>query len=68
MEQLKNGKAPGVCGIHAEMLKTGGETTLKWLLSLKWFVWSTGVIQTDSKMGHTVPIRKGKGDTRDCNN
>ena len=68
VEQLKNGKAPGVCGIHAEMLKSGGETTLKWLHILMCSVWSTGVIPTDWKMGHIVPIWKGKGDTRDCNN
>ena len=29
--QLKDGKAPGVCGVYVEMLKVGGEATLRWL-------------------------------------
>ena len=68
LDQLKGGKAPGVCGIHAEMLKAGGETTLKWLHALVCSVWSTGVVPTDWKRGLIVPIWKGKGDSRECNN
>ena len=66
--RLKDGKAPGVCGIHAELLKAGGEATLLWLHTLMCSVWSTGVIPTDWKRGLVVPIWKGKGDTRECNN
>jgi hypothetical protein len=29
--QLKDEKAAGVCGMHAEMLKTGGDAALSWL-------------------------------------
>ena len=32
--KLKNRKAPGVCGIDAEMLKGGGDIVVKWLYSV----------------------------------
>ena len=66
--QLKDGKAPGVCGVYAEMLKVGGEATLRWLHTLTCSVWNTGVIPTDWKRGLIVPIWKGKGDARECSN
>ena len=66
--QLKGGKAPGVCGVYAEMLKAGGEAALRWLHTLICSVWSTGVIPTDWKRGLVVPIWKGKGDVRECSN
>ena len=28
VKQLKGGKAPGICGIHAELLKAGGNAEL----------------------------------------
>ena len=31
MYQLKSGKAPGGCGIYAEMLKVGRAAALPWL-------------------------------------
>ena len=31
VKQLKSGKAPGGCGIYAEMLRTGGAAALLWL-------------------------------------
>ena len=66
--QLKDGRAPGVCGVYAEMLKAGGEATLRWLHTLICSVWNTGVIPTDWKRGLVVPIWKGKGDVRECSN
>ena len=68
LSQLKDGKAPGVCGVYAEMLKAGGEAALLSLHTLICSVWSTGVIPTDWKQGIVVPIWKGKGDVRECNN
>ena len=68
LDQLRDGKAPGGCGIHAEMLKAGGEAALQALHSLFCSVWNSGVIPTDWKRGIVVPIWKGKGDTRECNN
>jgi len=66
--QLKDGKAPGVCGVYVEMLKAGGEATLRWLHTLICSVWNTGVIPTDWKRGLVVPIWKGKGNARECSN
>ncbi len=66
--QLKDEKAPGVCGIHAEMLKTGGDAALSWLHTLVCAIWRTETIPTDWKKGLVVPIWKGKGDAKECNN
>ena len=66
--QLKDGRAPGICGVHAEMLKAGGDAALVWLRALICSVWSSGVIPTDWRRGIVVPIWKGKGDIRECNN
>ena len=46
----------------------GGEAALLSLHTLICSVWSTGVIPTDWKQGIVVPIWKGKGDVRECNN
>ena len=32
--KLKSKKAPGVCGVTGEMLKAGGEVTVKWIHSI----------------------------------
>ena len=66
--QLRDGRAPGVCGVYVEMLKVGGEASLRWLHTLVCSAWSTGVIPTDWKRGLVVPIWKGKGDVRECSN
>ena len=66
--QLKDGKAPGVCGVYAEMLKAGGDAAILWLHTLICSVWNTGVVPPDWKKGIIVPIWKGKGDARECDN
>ena len=55
------GKAPGVCGIHPEMLWAGGQAVLKLLHGLYCSVWTTGVIPSDFKKGLIVPTVSGKG-------
>ena len=47
LEQLKDGKAPGTCGVYAEMLKASGESALKGLHRLFCSVRNSGVIPTD---------------------
>ena len=47
LEQLKDGKAPGTCGVYAEMLKAGGESGMKWTHRLFCSVWNSCVIPTD---------------------
>ena len=64
---LKWGKAPGICGIHAELLKAGGNALLMSLHAVLYFVWNTVIIPTDCKRGLVVPLWKGKVDLQDCN-
>ena len=54
------GKAPGICGIHAEILKAGGNAVLLSLHAVLCSAWNTGIIQTDCKRGLVVPLWKGK--------
>ena len=49
LEQLKDGKAPGTCGVYAEMLKVGGESALKGLHRLICSVWNSAVIPSEWK-------------------
>ncbi len=68
IRQLKGGKAAGCCGIHAELLKAGGDVAHESLLAVLNSSWNTGVIPSDWKKGIVVPLWKGKGDRQDCNN
>ena len=68
VNQLKWGKAPGICGIHAELLKASGNAALVSLHAVLCSVWNTGIISTDWKRGIVVPLWKGKDDHQDCNN
>ena len=65
---LKWGEAPGICGIHAELLKAGGNAALVSLHAVLCSAWYTGIIPIDWKRGLVVPIWKGKGDRQDGNN
>ena len=68
MNQLKGAKALGMCGIHADLLKAGGNAALESLHAVVCTTWNTGIIPTDWKRGLVVPIWKGKSDHQDCNN
>ena len=65
VNQMKWGKAPGICGIHAEFLKDGGNAALVSLHAVLCSAWNTGIIPTDCKRGLVVPLWKGKGDRQD---
>jgi len=67
VNQLKWGKAPGICGITAELLKAGGNAVLVSLHAVLCSVWNTGIIPTAWKRGLLVPLWKGKGNCQDCN-
>ena len=56
MNQLKCGKAPGGCGIYAEMLRAGGAAALLWLHTLLCSVWNKGIIPTVWRRGFVIPI------------
>ena len=68
VKQLRGGKPPGVCGIHAELLKAGGPTVLLHLHAVICSAWSTSVIPADWRRGLVVPLWKGKGDRLECSN
>ena len=62
------GKAPGICGIHAELLKVGENDVLVSLHAVLCSAWNTGIIPTDWKRGLVVRLWKGNGDCQKCNN
>ena len=62
VNQLKWAKAPWICGIHAELLKAGGNAARVSLHAVLCSAWNTGIIPTDWKRGLVVPLWKGKGD------
>ena len=65
--KLKSGKASGVCGIQGELLKAGGEVSVKWLQEIYNMVWRTGVVPRDWRRAVIVPIHK-KGSRKLCKN
>ena len=67
-EPVELGKATGICAIHAELLKAGGNAALVSLHAVLCSAWNTGIIPTDWKRGLVVPLWKGTGDCQDCNN
>ena len=67
VKRLKWGKAPGICGIHVELIKASGNAVLISLHTVLCSAWNTGIIPTELKMG-LVPLWKGKGDHQDFNN
>ena len=67
VNRLKWGKAPGICGIHAELLKVGGNAVLTSLHVVLCSAWNTGIIPTDWKRGLVAPLWKGTGDRQDRN-
>ena len=68
VNRLKWSEAPGICGIHAEVHKAGGNAALVSLHAVLCSAWNTGIIPTDWEMGIGVPVWKAKGDRKDCNN
>ena len=58
LKQLKWSKAPGICGIHAELLKAGGNAVFMSLHAVLCSVCNTGIVPTDCKRGFPV---SGKG-------
>lgn len=68
MKSLKNGKAPGICNISAELLKSSGPAGVAWITSIYAEVWSSGCIPDDWRRGVILPFYKGKGSRQDCKN
>ena len=64
--RLKMGKAPGVDGITAEMLRFGGEVVIDWMHLICNFVWKQRTVLKDWMKAIMVPIYKGKGSKDEC--
>jgi len=64
--RLKMGKAPGVDGITAEMLKFGGEVVIDWMHVICNLAWKQGAVPGDWVKAIMVPIYKGKGCKDEC--
>ena len=60
VNQLKGGKAPEIYGIHAELLKAGGNAVLVSLHAVLCSALNAGIIPTDWKRGLVVPLWKAK--------
>ena len=65
--RLKNGKAPGVCGVTGEMLKAGGGVAAQWLHRIIDLAWRSGSVPRDWQKALIVPIHK-KGSRTKCEN
>ena len=66
IKKLKNNRAPGICGIKAELLKYGGNAIVTWLLTLFTLVWERCSIPADWTLAIILPLWKGKGSKSDC--
>ena len=65
--KLKSGKAPGICGIDAEMLKAGGMVVAEWLHRVIKLAWTKGEVVEDWRKAVIVPLHK-KGSKTLCSN
>ena len=68
LNETKAGKAPGVDGVRAEMLKEGGVTVLEWLVRLFNVCFVLSMVPVDWVCACIVPLYKGKGDVYECSN
>jgi len=65
---LKNGKAAGVDGLTAEMLKYGGGAVIGWMHKICDLAWKEGRVPSDWTKAIIVPVYKGKGSRNECGN
>ena len=66
--ETKVGKAAGMDGVRAEMLKKGGVSVLEWLVRLFNVCFLLSVVPVDWVCACIVPLFKGKGDVCECCN
>ena len=65
--KLKSKKAPGVCEVTGEMLKTGGEIAVRWMHSIVNMAWKSETIPEDWRKALVIPVHK-KGSKMQCTN
>ena len=68
LKKLKAYKAPGICSITAEMLKSGGDNIILWLTHIINHVWVQERLPDDWRRGIILPFWKRKGDRMICSN
>ena len=68
IKNLKIGKAPGVDGITAEMLKYGEGAVIEWMHIICSLAWKEGRVPSDWTKAIIVPVYKGKGSRSECGN
>ncbi len=60
LKVLKGGKAPGLDGCHAELLKKGGRAVVVWLVRLMNVCFMEGMVPSEWRDACIVPLYKGK--------
>ena len=68
LKETKAGRAPGVDGVRAEMLKEGGVAAVEWMVRLFNLCFLLSRVPADWLCGIIVPLYKGKGDVYECGN
>ena len=68
LNETKAGKAPGMDGVRAEMLKEGGVTVLEWLVRVFNVCFMLSMVPVDWVIACIVPLYKSKGDMYECSN
>ena len=68
LQETKEGKAAGMDGVQAEMLKKGGVTVVEWLVRLFNICFCLSLVPSDWVCACIVPLFKGKGDMFECCN
>ena len=66
--KTKSGKAAGLDGVCAEMLKRGGRAVREWLRRVFNVCYEDGRVPEDWRKACIVPIYKGKGCKMECRN
>ena len=66
LKKVKRGKAAGLDGVAAEMMKEGGECMLEWIVRLFNVCLNSGEVPEDWKRACVVPLYKGKGEKCVC--
>ncbi len=64
--RLKSGRAAGMDGTTAEMLKYGVDTVVEWMLFICEQTWKKGEVPDDWKKAIVVPLCKGKDSRSEC--
>ena len=67
IQETKEGKSPGVCGIPAEIWKYGGENLQRTLHDLILLIWEEETVPQEWKDANIISLFK-KGDRKDCGN